>query len=300
MKQFTLPASADDINLSVAVIEPEGKPKGVFQLVHGMCEHKERYFDFMEYLAAHGFVAVIHDHRGHGASVKTEEDLGFFGEGGWLAMVEDVKAVGDWARKEYSGLPFTLFGHSMGSMVVRSYAKRYDDTIDALYVCGCPADNPAKGAGAALAWLTGKLAGWHSRPKFLQKMSFAGYNKGFEGEGFGRAWVCSNHDVLKKYHDDPLCRFIFTANGFYNLMKLMQDCYSLKGWRCSNPGLPVHFISGGEDPCRGADKELKASSDKMRRAGYTNVDVKIYPGMRHEILNETGREQVWEDILPEF
>ena len=160
-----------------------------------------------------------------------------------------------------------------------------------------PADNPANGAGAALAWLTRKLAGWHSRQKFLQKMSFAGYNKGFEGEGFGRAWVCSNHDVLQKYHDDPLCRFIFTANGFYNLMKLMQDCYSLKGWRCSNPGLPVHFISGGEDPCRGADKELKASSDKMRKAGYTNVDVKIYPGMRHEILNETGREQVWKDIL---
>lgn len=300
MKQFILPASADDINLSVAVIEPEGKPKGVFQLVHGMCEHKERYFDFMEYLAAHGFVAVIHDHRGHGASVKCEDDLGYFGKGGWRAMVDDVKVVGDWARKEYPGLPFTLFGHSMGSMVVRSYAKRYDSGIDRLFVSGCPVDNPARIAGAAVAWLCGTIAGWHSRPKFLALMTFAGYNKGFEDEGFSRAWVCSNHEVLQKYHDDPLCRFTFTSNGFYNLLKLMGDCYTLKGWSQAHPELPVRFLSGGDDPCRGSDKALEGAADKMRKAGYSDVSVRIYPHMRHEILNEIGREKVWKDILSEL
>ena len=97
MKSLKLKASADDLSLAVLVSEPEGSPEGVFQIVHGMCEHKERYVPFMEYLSAHGYVCVIHDHRGHGESVKTPDDLGFMYKGGWRAMVEDVRVVSDWA-----------------------------------------------------------------------------------------------------------------------------------------------------------------------------------------------------------
>ena len=104
IKTFTLPASADDLNLSVLVSTPESTPRGVFQIVHGMCEHKERYLPFIEFLTAQGYACVIHDLRGHGASVKSDRDLGYLYEGGWRALVEDIRVVCDWAQQQYPGL----------------------------------------------------------------------------------------------------------------------------------------------------------------------------------------------------
>ena len=300
MKAMTLPASADGLSLAMLVSVPEDAPRGIVQLVHGMCEHKERYIPFMEWLTAQGYVCVIHDHRGHGASVRSAEDLGFLYSGGWKALVEDVRVVSDWILGQWPGLDYTLFGHSMGSMVVRSFAKRYDDRLDRLFVCGCPSDNPAKGAGKALAGLFGLLRGWHYRPKLLQQMSFGTFNKPFAQEGWPAAWVCSDPATLEAYHNDPLCAYQFTANGFYGLMGLMQDCYSAKGWKVSRPQLPVHFISGAEDPCRTSDAALEKAVALMRKVGYARTDLKLYPGMRHEILNETDRQQVWNDILAQI
>lgn len=297
MKSLKLKASADDLNLAVLVSEPECAPKGVFQIVHGMCEHKERYAAFMEYLSRHGYVCVIHDHRGHGESVKTPDDLGFMYKGGWRAMVEDVKVVADWAKAHYPGLKHVLLGHSMGSMVVRSFTKRHDDMIDTLFVCGCPSDNPAKSAGKFLADCFVLFAGPHSRPKLLQKLSFGSFNAPFAQEGYPVAWVCSDEKTLKEYHSDPLCMFQFTANGFSNLTALMKDCYSRKGWKLSNPALPVHFISGSDDPCLINEDAIGKAVSLMREVGYKDTDLKLYPGMRHEILNETGKQQVWDDIL---
>ncbi len=297
MKSLKLKASADDLSLAVLVSEPEGSPEGVFQIVHGMCEHKERYVPFMEYLSAHGYVCVIHDHRGHGESVKTPDDLGFMYKGGWRAMVEDVRVVSDWAKSQYPSLKHILLGHSMGSMVVRSFTKRYDGMIDTLFVCGCPSDNPAKSAGKFLADCFALFAGGHSRPKILQKLSFGSFNAPFAQEGYPVAWVCSDKQTLEEYHSDPLCMFQFTANGFSNLTALMKDCYSHKGWKVINPELPVHFISGAEDPCLVSEKAIGKAVDLMKQVGYKNTDLKLYEGMRHEILNETGKRQVWEDIL---
>lgn len=297
MKSLKLKASADDLSLAVLVSEPEGSPEGVFQIVHGMCEHKERYVPFMEYLSAHGYVCVIHDHRGHGESVKTPDDLGFMYKGGWRAMVEDVRVVSDWAKSQYPSLKHILLGHSMGSMVVRSFTKRYDGMIDTLFVCGCPSDNPAKSAGKFLADCFALFAGGHSRPKILQKLSFGSFNAPFAQEGYPVAWVCSDKQTLEEYHSDPLCMFQFTANGFSNLTALMKDCYSRKGWELNNPELPVHFISGAEDPCLVSEKAIGKAVDLMKQVGYKNTDLKLYEGMRHEILNETGKRQVWDDIL---
>lgn len=297
---FSLAASSDGINLSVASFEPDNiqEAKGIFQIVHGMVEHKERYNPLIEYLVDNGYICVIHDHRGHGASVNEENELGYMGKGGWKAMVEDVKIVGDWARKTYGEKEFTMFGHSMGSMVVRSYIKRYDSTIDRLFVCGCPSDNPAKGLGRALAWILGTFGGWHRRPELLQKISFNGYNNMFKDEEkeFSKAWVCSERKILEEYHNDPLCSFIFTTNGFYNLFSLMADCYGAKGWVVTRPDLPIHFISGGEDPCRRSDEAFHAAVEFLRERGYSHVTEKLYPGMRHQIHTETDKDIVWNDI----
>ena len=297
METFKLKASADDLDLAVMVFEPAGTPKGIVQIVHGMCEHKERYIGFMEYLASQGFVCIIHDNRGHGESVKSPDDLGYMYKGGWRALVDDVKVVNDYAGKRWPGLSLTLFGHSMGSAVVRSYAKRYDDTISRLFVSGCPSDNPATNVAIFLNRTIGLFRGERFRPALMQKLSFGTFNKPFASEGYSSAWVCSDKDILKAYHSDPLCMYTFTVNGFDNLLHLMKDCYSAKDWKMSRPELPVHFISGAQDPCRVSDKALASAADLMKKVGYKNTDLKIYPGMRHEILNEVGKRQVWDDIV---
>lgn len=297
-KEFiTLASAYDGLTLSVAKTVPEGEPKAVVQFVHGMIEHKERYYPLMEWLSDRGYACIVSDLRGHGASVRNEEDLGYFGKDGWKALIEDVKTVGDLARKEFSGIPFILVGHSMGSLIVRSYLKRYDSTIDRLIVCGSPSDNPAKGAGKAIAKAFQALAGPRHRSGLLQKISFAGYNKDFKADGYDRAWVCSDPEILKAYHNDPLCSFTFTVDGFINLFDLMSDCYSNDGWNITRPDLPIHFISGALDPCRISDKAWNASIEFIKGCGYKDVSGRLYPGMRHEILNETDRATVWEDLL---
>jgi len=299
MKQFKISSPVDSLELHCSLaVPPEGtEPKAVVQIVHGMCEHKERYYKFMQFMASKGYACIINDLRGHGASVRDTSDLGWFGKGGWNALLEDTLAVNSWIKKEFPGTKTVLFGHSMGSLIVRSFAKRHDDAIDELYVCGCPSDNPAKGIGKLLAAIIGRVKGWRCRPMILQNMSFGAYNKPFASENTPNAWVCSDREVLQAYNSDPLCQYVFTADGFYNLLCLMQDCYSPKGWALKNPDLPVHFISGALDPCRAGDKGIRKAVSLMKEVGYSNTDLKEYPGMRHEILNESDRLTVWNDIL---
>jgi len=296
MKTFSILSKYDDLKLAGALCEPAGEVKGIFQIVHGMAEHKERYFPFMEFLASEGYAAVIADIRGHGESVKDANDLGYLYTGGWKAMVEDMKAINEFAVRQYPGVPVTLFGHSMGSMVVRSFAKRYDALIDRLIVCGSPSDNPAKGAGAALAAIIAALLGGHYRSKLLNAMSFGAYNKPFAAEG-EFAWLSRNRANAEAYVADPLCGYCFTANGFKGLLGVMKDCYDPKGWVVAKPEMPVLFISGGDDPCRTDDKAFDSAVDFFKSRGYSNVDSKLYPGLRHEILLETEAPTLFDDIL---
>lgn len=290
-------ASSDELQLSVMVKAPS-EPKAIVQIVHGMCEHKERYMQFMDFLVSKGYACVIHDHRGHGESVKKTQDLGYMYKGGWKAMVEDVKVVNQWIKSQYPGRKCILFGHSMGSLVVRSYAKRYDDTIDELFVCGCPSYNWASVVAKWICRLLMLVGLGHHRPKLIQFLAFDSFNKPFKDEGYSSAWVCSDIQTLEAYHKDPLCQFIFTSNGFYNLFGLMQDCYSDKGWGVKNPNIPVHFISGTDDPCRISDKAFDEAVAKMKK--HYDVDSRLFEGMRHEILNETKKQAVYDYICSAF
>lgn len=284
------------VRISVMMSVPEGTPKAVVQIVHGMCEYKERYTPFIDYLTDKGYVCVIHDHRGHGKSAATEEDLGFFGPKGEIALIDDIKVVNEWISEQYPGLKIILFGHSMGSMGVRSYIKRHDDTVAGLIVCGSPSKNPLASLGRMLASLFGWINGKHSRPKLLQSLSFGAFNKKFRHE-MDNAWICSDQEVVKAYNKDPLCNYQFTADGFRALSSLMMDAYSPKGWKKSSPDLPVLFIAGEDDPCIVSKERFDKAVNFIRKAGYTDVQSKTYPGMRHEILNEKDKETVWKDVL---
>ena len=150
LQEYSFISDADGLHISVLRCEPIGQPQGIVQLVHGMAEHKERYEDFMQYLGELGYLCVLHDHRGHGESIREEADLGYMRTTGAAALIEDIRQLNAQLHKEYPSLKIYMFGHSMGSLAVRAYLKRYDDTIDALIVCGSPSKNPAAGAGKLL------------------------------------------------------------------------------------------------------------------------------------------------------
>ena len=293
MKLTTIPAG--DITLSAAVIAPQN-PSAVVVLVHGMAEHKDRYYPFMEYLAARGFACVIADQRGHGATASAPEDLGYFGPHGVDLLVKDCAQVIGWARAQYPGLKLFLFGHSMGSMVVRCTLKAHAALLDGLVVCGSPSPNPVAGLGIALTRLIGLFKGDRFRSKRVAMIMFGPHEKRFHVQGMHNAWLSANMDNVKAYNEDKLCGFKFTLNGYRTVMQLILETYSKKGWIMDKPSLPIHFIAGEEDPCIESAPVFDKAVDFLRSRGYTRVSSKLYTGMRHEILNETEREMVWQDV----
>ena len=283
------------LSLATAVIAPE-VPKAAVVLVHGMAEHKERYFPFMTYLSEKGFACVIPDLRGHGATATDAKDLGYFGKNGRKAIVEDIRAVISYTREQFPGCKVFLFGHSMGSLIVRCFAKQYDKDIDGLLVCGSPSQNAAAGVGVFLTRCIRLFKGVRYRSAFLENMSTGSYGKKFAAEGLTNSWLSFNKANVEAYNNDPLCGFRFTVNGYRTLMQLLRDTYSPKDWVLAKPDLPVHFIAGSEDPCIVNIKAFAKAVTFFRERGYRQVTSKVYPKMRHEILNEIGKEEPWTDV----
>ena len=303
-KKYTHISGADKLELSVLRFEPDNAEdiKGIVQLVHGMNEYKERYIPFMEFLTDNGFITVIHDHRGHGASVKSPDDLGFMYAGGYEALVEDTHEI-TLETKAYAKelikepLPYILLGHSMGSMVVRCYLRKYDADIDKLVVIGCPSKKPGMKQGLALIKMVTNIKGEKTRSKFISDLVVGDYEKRFKKEGVPHMWVNSDPEKVKKYNEDPLCNYMFTLNGYLNLVKLTMLTYTDGGYVMKNPALPIRFFSGAEDPCAVNEKAFAEAMELLRKQGYTDVDGIMYPRLRHEILNEDEKDMVYEDIL---
>jgi len=260
-----------------------------------MCEHKERYLPFMEYMAARGFVCIIHDHRGHGGSVRSMDDLGYFYADGGANLVRDLHQITRYIRRQFPALPLFLFGHSMGSLAVRAYTRYYGRELDGLIVCGSPSRNPMMVIGSHLLRLSAAILGDHSHFRLADKL-FMTFNRPFRAEHLKNAWISTDHTVVTRYNSDPLCNFTFTINGYQSLLWLMYQAYLTRGWRVPNPDLPIRFISGAEDPCMLSYRDFRRAVACMESVGYRNVSWKLYPGMRHEILNEPDRTDVYRDI----
>ncbi len=287
----------DGLRLSLLYTKPEGDIKGVLQISHGMCENKERYLPFMEYLAERGYAAVIHDHRGHGKSVKKKEDLGYFYGGRDKGIVEDLHQVTCWIKEQFPGKPVYMLGHSMGSLAARVYLKDYDRELEKLILTGPPSTNPAVDLGLFLTVLQKKLRGGRFRSKTIQVLAFGPYAARFPGEGSESAWICSDKKVIEDYDQSEYCGFVFTADAFQGLFRLLKDTYSPKGWKMQNPRLSVLFLGGEDDPCIGGGRKFVKQLQFLKSVGYQHVTGKMYPGMRHEILNEVEKEKVYANIL---
>lgn len=298
---ITINSKCDNLPISVTIFAPESNNneniKGIVQISHGMAEHKERYYNFMEYLTKEGYITIINDHRGHGKSVKEEDDLGYFYDNTSNYIIEDLHQITMYIKEKYPNKKITLFGHSMGSMVVRKYIKKYDKDIDKLVVCGSPSKNSFVDVAILLAKVTGKIKGEKYRSQFIQNLAFGGYNKKLESPKSKNDWVCANEDAVEEYNNNKLCGFIFTANGFENLFRLMKEIYSKDGWVFKNKELPILFIAGSDDPVIVNKEKWLKSQEFLKQMGYQHITNKLYDGLRHEILNEKNKNIVYVDIL---
>ena len=304
--EYTHVSGTDGLELSVLRIEPDSAADvcGIVQLVHGMSEYKERYADFMTYLAKKGYICVIHDNRGHGKSVKDPEDLGFMYEGGYEALIEDVHEltleIKQYAKElcQDKELTYTLLGHSMGSLIVRCYIRKYDADIDRLCILGCPSQLGGMRPGLAVAEALSLIEGEKSRSSIMDGIVFGAVDiNRFSNEGIENAWLNTDRESVEKYNEDPGCGFKFTLNGYANLIKLSMLTYKKDGFEMNNKELPIRFFSGSDDIFGISRKDIAKAMRLLKHAGYENVRGRIYPGMRHEILNEPKKKYVYRDIL---
>lgn len=295
---FRFVSWSDQLEIDCMEIFPDTKPKGIVQFVHGMCEHKERYKDSMTFLAGQGYYCVIHDNRGHGKSIESEDDLGYFYDGGYLALIEDTHQL-TLITKEKIGddIPYILLGHSMGSMIVRCYLKKYDDEIDKLIVLGSPSKLPGMRPVLAFAKGLEKIEGEREHSKFIDYIvQNYMYESWFKDEGL-HSWVCSDRDVVEEYNDDPHCNYTFTIQGYVNLIQLTKMTYDKDGWEMKHPELPIFFGSGSDDPCTISPNDYGKAVHFLKDRGYTNVSATLFSGMRHELLNEKNKDKIYNVIL---
>lgn len=294
-KKFSFKSKYDGVVIHGMCMIPE-EPIGIFQMVHGMSEHKERFYSFMEWMASKGYVTLMHDNRGHGESVKQPEDIGYCYDSKEKGYIEDIYAVTRYIKREFPDLPLILYGHSMGSLGVRSYIRNHDEAIDGLVVAGCPAYNDAVETGKLMVKAVQVVKGERYRSSFMQNLVVGGFEKVFKKENRQFAWLSTDKEVAEKFKADSLCNFTYTLNGFLTLLNLESITYKRGGFQVKQPELPVLFISGMDDPCYINEKKWNQAIERMHRLGYEDITEIRYTGMRHEIHNEKECEKVFGDI----
>ena len=276
---------------------PEGEPKAVLQIVHGIAEFVERYDAFANYLTGLGFLVVAEDHMGHGQSINEDGIQGYF-HGGWFNAVADTYQLLQDTRKEYPDLPYILFGHSMGSFMARTILCKYPDSgISAAVICGT-GWQPTFALPVLLKVVNGicKKTGETIPSEKLQGMVFGSYNSRVEHPRTPFDWLSRDKEVVDAYIAHPLCGFTASCGLLRDMMTGIYYIQQPKHLALMRKDLPVFFIAGGDDPVGSYGKGIRQCADAFRKVGMTDVSVRIYPLCRHEILNEINREDVFADV----
>lgn len=291
---FNIPSSGGG-ELHCIVVEPQGEPRGMVQFVHGMAEYIERYLPTMERLAGEGYLCFGHDHFGHGHTVQKTRYLGHLDfKSGAQTMIQDVIAVTEHMKAKYPNLPCILFGHSMGSFVVRCVAAKDTTQYAGLIPCGTGGPNPALGAGKALASLLCCIKGQRAHSDLMYVLMFGAYTKRFDDTS-AFSWVNSDQSLVEEYEDDPLCGFPFTIGGLRSLLNVHGEANG-KAIKHTPADLPILLIAGENDPVGDYGKGVEKVRDLYTKAGVKDVTCRLYDA-RHEILNEAVKATVWDDIL---
>lgn len=277
--------------------DPSCEPIGVVQLVHGVAEHVARYDEFARFLADRGYLVVGEDHPGHGKSVATGEPLGYL-TGGWNDTVRGIHHLYGKTKTAYDGIPYYILGHSMGSFLLRTYLYTFHDALSGVILSGTGWQSPALlAAGRAICRLEMLRRGERATSHLLQSLAFEAYNRKFAPNRTPFDWISADEAHVDSYMADPLCGFSPSIQLYGEMFYGMAQNQKRENLSRMKKSVPVFFLSGALDPVGNMGKGVVETARAFRAAGMEDVSVKLYEGMRHEPLNETGREQVWGDIL---
>lgn len=274
------------------------KPVCILQIVHGMAEYIDRYDHFANYLADRGILVVGDDHLGHGKTVKPGEPFGYFcKEDAPTVLVRDEHRLKKMTQEQYAGVPYLILGHSMGSFITRNYLIKYGTGIDGAMIVGTGMHTKlGLRVGLFILGMQKMVFGAKHVSTLMNGVSFGTYNKRIESPKTSVDWLSRSEDNVKEYVKDPMCGFTFTVNGFQTLYRLIYSLHDRDKLDKMPKNLPVFFLAGEDDPVGNYGKNVEQVYRSFKEIGMENVQIKLYPKDRHEILNEVDKEDVYGDI----
>lgn len=280
------------------IYSPKKPTKAVVQISHGMNEYIERYENFIEFLCSNGIAVIGNDHLGHGDTVFDKDDYGYFSsENGWIYLVKDLYTITKIAKEQFPDTPIFLLGHSMGSLIVRTYLTKYTDQIKGAILLGTTAPNKFTDAGIILAKYLCKHKGDKYRPNYLQRILLEIGNIKIKAKRTDFDWVSSDPNAISSFLKCEKCNFIFTCRAYLDILYL-QSYVCQKSWVSKIPhDIPFLILSGTDDPVGNYGKGPKALFNTLVMANIQDVSLKLYQGKRHELLNETEKQKIYDDIL---
>ncbi|MDA1632342.1 MULTISPECIES: alpha/beta hydrolase [Bacillus cereus group] len=277
---------------------PEGEPKGIIQIAHGMTEHAGVYTDFIAALLEAGYGVYAHDHKGHGKTVKREEDYGHFEPNvGWSKAVSDVIFVSETIRKEQT-CPLFLLGHSMGSFLSRRAVQLKGELYDGFLISGTGGNPGLLGSiGHKVATIEMKLRGEKTKSPMLNFLSFGNFNSHFKPNRTKFDWLSSDNNQVDKYIADPLCGFICTTSFYRELFSGVLEVNKLEEFKKTPKNLPIHIFSGDRDPVGDMGKGVKEVYENYKKCDVKDVTLRLYENGRHEMFHEVNRDEVFKDLI---
>lgn len=298
--EFTYPSRDGKTPIHAVIWRPEGEVRTVLQISHGVAEYALRYEPFAAFLTEHGFAVAANDHIGHGQSLAEGAPRLYFGpKGSWQTVVDDLYTLRCHCGKEFPGVPYALLGHSMGSFLARTYLIRYPGTVQAAVIMGTGQQSAAMTAGGRLvaARETRRLGGDDKVSKLAEGLAFGSYNKLFAPNRTSCDWLSADTDNVDAYMADPLCGADATVGLFRQMLLGIRFNQRLSNLRRMDAQTPVLFIAGDKDPVGANGAGVRRTYQEFLRAGMQDCTLKLYPGLRHEILNEKGwQREIFRDI----
>ena len=272
--------------------------RGVVHINHGLAEHAARYAPFAAFLNRRGYHVYAHDHRGHGFTRAPGAPRGrFAAQDGVDALIADVNAVHDLIAQEHAGLPVVILGHSMGGMIALNHVLRHSPRLHgaAIWNSTFQAGLPALAARALLAWERFRL-GADVPSRLLPKLTFEAWGKAVSGRRTMFDWLSHDPRQVDAYIADPLCGWNGSVSLWLDLFRLARNGATDANFANVRKSLPLHLVGGAHDPATAGGKSVEHLAGRLRRMGFTDITSTIYPGMRHESLNEIGRERIMGDF----
>ena len=296
MQDIYYPSGDGKTTIHACIWQAEGEPKAVLQIIHGMAEYAARYAPFAEFMAKRGVTVCAEDHLGHGKSVLSEDDLGYFADrNGWQTVLKDIRSLTDIIKQKLPDLPYFVMGHSMGSFFCRKYISLYGGDLAGAIIMGTGFKSAAVTGGAKfITRFTALFHGWRYRSKFIDNTAFGSYNNKFE-KRTAFDWLSANPANVDAYIADPLCGVPFTCNAFYGLFSIISEACKTNTVKAVPDKLPLFVVAGADDPVGDYSAGVEKFVNKLIKYGK-DAEMTLYRGCRHEIVNDFCAPQLFDDL----